>query len=586
MGERETGGWRLDLSVLLGAWAFFVLVHPPPGILWFDYSWITYNLLPLPFTPWGLNEAIRWQATVHSSWLVRPARAVQWWLAVKLLGCGPLTYYVANVLVLGAAVWMVTRVAGLLTGSRVRGLVVGACLAVSYATVYSILFFGFALTATLAFGGLLAYFRSETSTGVRQRRLQAAALLLLGVAGLSHETFLAFTLIPLAHSGVVRRDRAAMRRALIFVAILPLYAVWRSLLVSVYGGAPATLGGTLLKFRDAPAVVENTGRVLFTVLTGGLPLDPLRVLPNFPEFVRLRELILSRAGLLTLALVGAPALGLGAAALDAGREDVAIRRRMGFFLIWLLLGSVPLMLPVGTPEAFHLTGALPALFLLWTEGLVLRPGRRTAVFSAAWGLLLLWMGIHGAARWVLFHRDVPAMAHSVQELHRVLARAEADGVQAGVFFFPAQIGGHYGMMPTVPALYPSDGARGRICLRGDEPRGCLVERTWVWSTLHPWPPLPHACRAPDGIRVGPLSPAIEREIEGSRRMLAHPSAGITTDARLVSLCPITGVESVVLGGATYWLYRVHVSPGSRWYRFDLEAGPALLPIADCGVVNR
>src|SRR5262249_58823013 len=82
-----------DLGVLFGALLFFVTLHPAPGILWFDFSWITYNLSPLPLNLAGANEAIRWQASAHSSFLVRPARAIQWWLAVKAIGCRAFGYW-------------------------------------------------------------------------------------------------------------------------------------------------------------------------------------------------------------------------------------------------------------------------------------------------------------------------------------------------------------------------------------------------------------------------------------------------------------------------------------------------------------
>ncbi len=105
MGERGGRDWRLDLCVLGGAWAFFFLLHPRLGILWFDYSWIAYNLLPVSFSVAGMNEAIRWQAAVYSPVLVRPARAIQWWLAVKLLGCSALAYHLVSIFTLGLAVW-------------------------------------------------------------------------------------------------------------------------------------------------------------------------------------------------------------------------------------------------------------------------------------------------------------------------------------------------------------------------------------------------------------------------------------------------------------------------------------------------
>jgi len=581
--ERRTS-WTLDLGVLLGALVFFMALHPAPGILWFDFSWIAYNLSPLPLTLAGLNEAIHWQASVHSSLLVRPARAIQWWLTVKAIGCSAFGYWAMNVASLSVAVWAITRVAVSLTGSRACGVVVGACLAVSYATVYAILFPAFGVAAACAFGGLLASLAAERA-GARQWAWQSLALGLLLVAALSHETFLAYVLLPLGHAFLVRRNRDAAVRALLVLAIFPVFGLSRSLLASVYGGVPTGAGQVWAVTRDAPGIlIENSGRVAFATLTGGLPLDPLRALPVFPEFARMRELIRSPAGVLVLALVVAPTLVLVALALHRSRGDREVQQRLAFCGLWLATGSLPLMLPVGTPEAFHLTGALPGLFLVWTEALgsghrVGRGARIVAVLALA-----VWAGVHVTARWVLFHHDVPAMTRAVQALHRVLARAQLEGVETRVLFFPAQIGAHYGLMPTVPALYPGGAAGGRACLRGDRPHGCLIEPIWVWSGLRPWPSLPGACRASDGIRVGPFDAAMEREFEGSRRMLSHPATtlGKEEDPRLLATCPLAERDPLSLGGARYALYLVDAPPGSRWYRFSLDGGPALVPIAECG----
>ena len=320
--------------------------------------------------------------------------------------------------------------------------------------------------------------------------------------------------------------------------------------------------------------------MFFTVLTGGLPLDPLRALPWAPEFGRLRDLVRAPAGLATLALVVAPAVGLVALALVASRETPAARRRISFCLAWLAAGTLPLMLPVGTPEAVHLTGALPALFLIWAESLAPRGDRRRAALAAASLLLVAWAGVHVAARWMLFHRDVPTMARAVQALHEVLAQAQGDGQRAHVAFFPAQIGAHYGMIPTVPALYP---AAGGGCVRGDLSSGCLVEPLWVWSTLRPWPAVPGACRTAGGLRVGPLTAAVEREIEGSRAMLAHPTTTLTEQAepRLLGVCPLAGVEPLRIDGTPYLLYRLASGSDGPWYRFALGPRPSLLPVAEC-----
>src|SRR3990172_6217936 len=297
-------GWRFDLGILLGAWALFVLLYPFPPFFWLDFSWVVYNLLPLPLTPAGMSEAIRWAATTQAPNRVRPVRAVEWWLAVKALGCGPLGYYVMNVLAGGVAVWAVTRVAAWLTASRKLGLLAGICLVVSYASGFFILRFGFGLAAAAAFVALVVFFHAEDLDGTRRRRFMAAGGLLLLLAALSHETFLALALVPLAHAAIVRRDRSAVLRALALVAVLPVYAVSRQLQAAVFGSAPSLLGGMVSATGKSPGILmENPGRVFFTVLTGGLPLDPVRALPYFLEFARIRELVLSPAGLLTLPAV-------------------------------------------------------------------------------------------------------------------------------------------------------------------------------------------------------------------------------------------------------------------------------------------
>lgn len=580
--EHPGRAWRLDAGIVLGAGVFLFLLHPAPGVFWFDHPWIAYNLLPLPLSPAGAAEAIRWQATVHSPQLARPARALQWWLAGKALGCAPLAYHVFNLITLTVVVGSAARVAREITGHGARGVVVGACLAVSYATAFSVLFFGYGQPAALAFIGFAAYFRAERTEGTGRRAVQAAAILFILVAALSHETYLVYALLPLAHAAIVRRRRAVVLRALPFLAILPAYAVARQLQASALGTAPSWLVTMRAALRESPGILlENPGRVAFATLTGGLPLDPLRVLPYFSEFARIRELVLSPAGLVTLAVVVAPTLGLSVFALKASREDAAARRRLCFCLVWLALGTVPLMLPVGTPEAVHLTGALPALFMLWTEGLTsARSGRRSGLLALPAVMLLLWSGVHVGAHWVLFQRDVPMMARSVEALHRVLLRAQEEGVQARVLFFPAQIGGHYGMLPTVPALYRT--AAGG-CVRGDRPAGCLIEPTWIWSTLRPWPPLASACRTGDGVRVGPLTPEIERELEGSRRMLAHPTTTLMeqSDPRLLGACPLDRSELLRVDGATYLVYRLPPVSGARWYRFTLEPQPALVAVSEC-----
>jgi hypothetical protein len=193
--------------------------------------------------------------------------------------------------------------------------------------------------------------------------------------------------------------------------------------------------------------------------------------------------------------------------------------------------------------------------------------------------------VHLGARWILFHRDIPAMSRAVLALHRVFLDAQRSGARAAVVFVPAQIGGHYGMLPSVPALY-QDGSGG--CVRADRPAGCLVEPVWIWSTLRPSPSLPRACRTADGLRVGPIDGAADRELEGSRRMLGHSTVSLTKPVppALMSPCPLRATSEEQSGGARYRVYRLDVTPPGgapsiRWYRFNPEGGAALEPVGAC-----
>ena len=134
-----------------------------------------------------------------------------------------------------------------------------------------------------------------------------------------------------------------------------------------------------------------------------------------------------------------------------------------------------------------------------------------------------------------------------------------------------------------PALYPDESAGGSACLRGARPHGCLVEPIWIWTALRPWPRLPSACRTPHGVRVAPLDAQHEREPERYHRMLAHPATtlGKEQDPRLLNTCPRPTRTRVIIDGASYAVYAVDAPAGSRWYRFSLERGPALVPLGDC-----
>ena len=569
--------YLIGAAVAGGAWLFLFLFHRAPGVLLFDYAWIAYNLLPLPPSASGLVEAIRWQATVHSPGVARPARAVLWWVGTALFGCDPLGYYVVNALTLGAAVWAVWHLAATLTGSAGRAGVVALCVAVTYATVFPLLFFGYAQPALFGYLGLAAWFHAETSSSARRWPLRSAAVGLILLAVLMHETYLAYTLVPLFYAVVVLRDRRASVRAAILLAILPLYSVSRSLLAAA--ASPSLFSTVLSTARDSPStLVENTGRVAFGVLTGGLPLDPLRALPWFGEFARMRDLMASPAGIATMALVVVPTLGLVAITLAVRPSDPMARRRLIFYLLWLAAGSMPLMLPVGTSEAVHLVGALPALFLLWSEAFAAAVGR--VAIAGAWVLLAVWMTAHLGARWILFHRDVPAMSRSVSAIHRVFLDAQRMGERAAIVFQPIQIGGHYGMLPTVPALYP-DASGG--CVRGDRPGGCLVEPVWIWSTLRPAPVLPPVCRTGDRLRIGPIDAAAERELAGTALMLSHDTVSLTKDlpGPLMGLCPLPATDELGANGARYRIRRLDNAPGVQWYRFAIDGARVLEPVEQC-----
>ena len=569
--------YGIGVAVVSAGWLFLGLFHRSPGVLLFDYAWIAYNLLPLPLSRSGIVEAIRWQATVHSPSVARPARAVLWWLGTALFGCDPLGYYVVNALTLGAAVWAIWQLAATLTGSASRAIIVALCVAVTYATVFPLLFFGYAQPALFAYLGLGAWFHVEASQSARRWPLRSAAVGLVVLAVLMHETYLAYTLVPLFYALVVLRDRSAAARAAIFLAILPVYAVSRALLTAA--GSPSLFSVVLSTARDSPGtLVENTGRVAFGILTGGLPLDPLRALPWLPEFGRMREIMLRPVGIATMALVLVPAVGLVTLALTGRPPDPMARRRIIFYLLWLAAGSLPLMLPVGTSEAVHLVGALPAVFLLWSEAFGSKTGR--AALAAAWLLLGAWTTAQLGARWILFHRDVPAMSRAVKALHRVFLDAQRSGMRAAVVFQPIQIGGHYGMLPTLPALYP-DATGG--CVRGDRAAGCLVEPVWIWSTLRPAPILPPACRTADRLRIGPIDAAAERELEGSARMLSHSTVSLTKDVppTLVGMCSLQARDEIRHDGARYRIYRLDAAPDVRWYRFTLDGARVLEPVERC-----
>jgi hypothetical protein len=517
----------------------------------------------------------------------RPVRAIELWLSVKAFGCSAYLYHAVNVLAAGIAIWAVARGTLRVTERRESAVVVAIALAVSYATGFFLIGQGFALGAAPAFLAVAAFFEACARQGTRRVALIAAGVVMLGLAALSHETFAALALVPLAWAIIVRRDKAAVLCAIPFVAVPVRSACWHGPGCPL-PTTPSRSGGCSARSTRHPRVVAvYPARVLMTLLSGGIPVDSLGALPYFPAFTRIRDLPVMPVGLLTIAVVVAPVIGLTALGI-AGRRGGFAGRRMLFGAAWLAVGSIPLMLPIATPEAFHLTAALPGFFLLWTFAYAVEPPSRRAV---AWALLGLFVVVHGGFRFVLFHRDLPAMERPVLALQRILRDGALDGHAARILFFSAQIGGHYAVMPVVAALYRDD--RTGACVRGDRVdrvTGCLVEPLWIWTTFRSEPPIPSACRTSGGVRVGPLTPAQQSLIEESRNILARPDAKLATrpENKTVRTCPLVPVETTTTrDGGVFRLYAVgDESPGTRWYRYSGGRHGALVRIDDCAVADR
>ncbi len=579
MDTRSQRPWLFDLAILFGSWGFLGLLHPASKVFWLTFDWVVYHYLAMPLTLSGAREAIHWDATVLYSFRPRPVRALETWLSVKAFGCSPFLYHVVSVLAAGIAIWAVARIALRVTERRDGAAVVAIALAVSYATGFFLIGYGFALGAAPAFLAVAAYFEACGREGIRRVSLIAAGVVMLGLAALSHDTLAALALVPLAWAVVVRRDRASLLGAIPFVAV----PVAVGLLAR--SGMPVTNYAEQIRqifaaIRAAPEVVAvNPARVLTTLLSGGIPVDALRALPYFPAYSRIRDLLATPVGIVTIAVVVSPVVGLTAMGLAACRGAAAARARALFAAAWLAVGCIPLLLPIATPEAFHLTGALPGFFLLWTSAFAVPPRSRRAL---AWALFGLFAMVHGGFRFVLFHRDLPAMERPVLALQRVLRDGALDASAARILFFPAQIGGHYAMMPIVAALYRDE--RTAACVRGDRAMGCLVEPLWIWTTLGSEPPIPTACRSSGGIRVGPLTRAQQRLIEESRNILSRPDVKLATrpEGETVRTCPLVSVETTKIGEGVYRFYTVgDESPGTRWYRYSARGDASLVRIEDC-----
>jgi hypothetical protein len=584
MDPRPRRPWPFDVAILIGSWIFLGLLHPVSKVFWLTFDWVVYQYLSMPLTLSGAREAIQWDATVLYSFRPRPVRALETWLSVKAFGCSPFFYHVVSVLAAGIAIWAVARIALRVTGRQDGAAVVAIALAVSYATGFFLIGYGFALGAAPAFLAVAAYFEAGVREGIWRVSLIAAGVVMLGLAALSHDTFAALALVPLAWAVIVRRDRASGLGAIPFVAVpVAVGLLGRSgMPVTNYG---AQIGQIFAALRAAPEVVAvNPARVLITLLSGGIPADALRALPYFPAYSRIRDLLVTPAGVVTIAVVVAPVVGLTAMGLAACRRAAAARTRALFAAAWLAVGSLPLLLPIATPEAFHITGALPGFFLLWTSAFAAPPRSRRAV---AWALLGLFVMVQGGFRFVLFHRDLPAMERPVLALQRLLSDRARDGHSARILFFPAQIGGHYAMMPMVAALYRDE--RTGACVRGDRINGCLVEPLWIWTTFGAEPPIPSACQTSGRVRVGPLTRAQLRLIEESRTILSRPDVKLATrpEGETVRTCPLVSVETTASGDGVYRFYATgDESAGTRWYRYSGEQKGSLIRVEDCPVPDR
>jgi hypothetical protein len=411
------GGIRFALTAL-AVWALLLALHPVQDTFWFDVGQRVDEVRTLPLSLSGAVQAIRLQAERHSPNYVRPVRAIQWLVLAKILGPSPQRFYLANVLSLGLAIACLMEIARRLGA---RAWVVGLCFAVSYVSVLPLIFIGFGFTLVFGFLGLLAYFAN--------RPWGCFALLL--IAGLSHETMLALTLVPLAHAVVERTPRQA---AYVAAAVIPVYLGCRVVHAAIFGGASLwTSWG------------ESAVRVGFAFASGGLPLEPVRALPWFPPFLRVRQLLSTGTGIASLAAVCAPSIAL--TALACRRVP---GRRMLFYLAWAALGFFPLLLPVTTPEAYHLSVAVAAVFLLWAS----QPPSKVFVVALA-----AWLLVHGWARERLFYRDLPIMAEAVRALEAV-----KDDPRAELVNVPVQVGPHYAMLPDLGV------------------RGCFVDPLWIWSS--------------------------------------------------------------------------------------------------------
>jgi hypothetical protein len=509
--------------------------HPAPPVAWFDTTYIAHRMLEAP----SLGAAMRFAAQYHS--YPRPTRVLEWWVGAALVGESSLGYHVLNVIFVALSLWAVVWVAESLTGSRGRAYFVGAAMGVSYVTVYPLLHFPYGVQLALAFVGF-ALLIAGSGPWMGFRMAVGAASIVF--ASLAHEVFLTFTVLPWLYHRLVHP--------------LPRWAVGAS-----FAGLPVwVLTQVVVRSSSLPkgaqfdtGVVEHVSRVLVSLVSGGLPAEMLRLLPVAPPFTRIRESLVTGPGLFLLLAVGAPTLLL---------VPIALRRpwsgRVRFLVLWLLIGSVPLLLPVGTPESYHLAGAMPAVFLLWSEAF---SGAGNALRAIAAVAVLGSMAMHAFARLETFHADIRLTGQVARSLRAVIHASPAPVV---ALFPPAQVGGHYGYWPALPA----EGA-------------CLLEPIWVWRAWE-LPRLPTVCREGNTITVGPLSPEVERLFLGARAMLRHPTASAFTYSGprdIMGACPLKRHEVIGGAGAVWWRYALEGGEAAHVVRLELTPSPQWVPVLQC-----
>ena len=167
----------------------------------------------------------------------------------------PAGYYVLNGLTLGAATWAAWLLAGALTESCRRALVVALGAGVTYASIFPLFYFGYAQPSLCGYLALAAWFCAEKREADPRWPLRGAAVVLVVLAVLMHETYLAYTVVPLLHAVVVRRTRPALARALAFLSIVPAYALLRVIQGRTFGGASSWLSVIMEGGRDRKSVV-------------------------------------------------------------------------------------------------------------------------------------------------------------------------------------------------------------------------------------------------------------------------------------------------------------------------------------------